>query len=62
MQLREIRTTAGVILWLMVVSLVFVTCSDDCPTCPPDSVQWVVYDNFDDDSLDTGLWNYIPDC
>lgn len=41
-------------------------CSDDpesppCPTCPA-LTQWVEYDNFSDNALDAGLWNYIADC
>jgi hypothetical protein len=50
-----------VILILGFVALT--TCSEDCkcPTCPAPT-QWVEYDNFDDNSLDTELWNYIPDC
>jgi hypothetical protein len=40
-----------------------VACSEDskCPTCPT-CPQWVAYDNFDDNVLDTDLWNYIADC
>jgi len=61
MQSRVIRTPARLILWLMVVSLVFVTCSDDseCPTCPtcPTLTQWVYYDNFDNNTLNSDLWS-----
>lgn len=63
MKSREIRTAVGAIVSLMVVGIVFVTCSEDseCPTCPPSQMQWVQYDNFNDDSLDTGLWYYVED-
>jgi len=61
MQSRVIRTPVHLILWLMVLSLVFVTCSDDseCPTCRtcPTSTQWVYYDNFDDNTINTDLWS-----
>ena len=41
-------------------------CSEDseCPTCPDPQhlVQWVDYDDFDDNVLDAELWDYILDC
>ena len=66
MRSRMFLAPVNLILLLTVVSLVFVTCSEDdkCPTCPtcPTLTQWVAYDNFSDNTLDTVLWNYIPDC
>lgn len=51
---------------LAVGIIVLAACSEDseCPTCPTSkcSVKWAEYDNFDDNLLDTGLWNYIMDC
>ena len=54
---------------LAVGIVVLAACSEDsecptCPTCPACEcpAQWAEYDNFDDNLLDTGLWNYIMDC
>jgi len=63
MRLRMLPAPVSLVLLLISVSLVFITCSEEnkCPTCPTHP-QWVLYDNFDDNNLDTDLWNYIPDC
>lgn len=46
--------------------ILLAACSEDsdCPTCPTPQVcmYWVAYDDFNDDALDAGLWNYIQDC
>lgn len=43
-------------------SLALAGCSEDCecPTCPTPglSTKWVVYDDFDDNSIDAALWGH----